>query len=258
MSGSWLDPTALRTLAALMESLAVKFPPDAAAMESMGFERPERFDSIITVLIRAGADRFGAARVLRELADELGVTAVGSGISFVASGPRPIAGIRETAAVMEMLFTRAERHLLVVGYALHQGERVLRTLAERMDANPGLEVILCLDIARQLGDTSICGDVLARWATRFRRDEWPGRRHPIIYYDPRALLGGGDERASLHAKCVVADRRDAFVTSANLTVAALERNIEFGVLIEQGAYGNLVTAHFDALIRDGHLCRLSL
>ena len=34
----------------------------------------------------------------------------------------------------------------------------------------------------------------------------------------------------LHAKAVVVDDRAAFVTSANLTEAALDRNIEVGVL----------------------------
>ena len=35
----------------------------------------------------------------------------------------------------------------------------------------------------------------------------------------------------LHAKAVVADGESVFVTSANLTDAALDRNIELGILL---------------------------
>ncbi|WP_008294711.1 DISARM system phospholipase D-like protein DrmC [Congregibacter litoralis] len=41
---------------------------------------------------------------------------------------------------------------------------------------------------------------------------------------------------SMHAKCVVADGERAFLTSANLTSAAMDKNIETGVL----AYGGIV------------------
>jgi phosphatidylserine/phosphatidylglycerophosphate/cardiolipin synthase-like enzyme len=39
----------------------------------------------------------------------------------------------------------------------------------------------------------------------------------------------------LHAKAVVADDEDVFVTSANLTQAALDRNIEVGLLVRDRA-----------------------
>ena len=52
-----------------------------------------------------------------------------------------------------------------------------------------------------------------------------------MYYDPRALADNTEEKASLHAKCVIVDRRAALVTSANFTEAAHRKNIETGVLI---------------------------
>jgi phosphatidylserine/phosphatidylglycerophosphate/cardiolipin synthase-like enzyme len=42
----------------------------------------------------------------------------------------------------------------------------------------------------------------------------------------------------MHAKAAVADSSTAFLTSANLTEAALERNMELGVLIH-GVVANL-------------------
>ena len=57
-------------------------------------------------------------------------------------------------------------------------------------------------------------------------------RRPQGIYDPRALDREGPGGV-LHAKAVVADDEAVFVTSANLTEAALDRNIELGVLLSR-------------------------
>ena len=46
----------------------------------------------------------------------------------------------------------------------------------------------------------------------------------------------------MHAKAAVADSRVAFLTSANLTEAALERNMELGVLSVEATYPPRSTA----------------
>ena len=58
----------------------------------------------------------------------------------------------------------------------------------------------------------------------------------------------------LHAKVIVADRRDALVTSANLTHAGLLENLEMGLRIQGVTAGTLVR-HFDLLIEEGILER---
>jgi phosphatidylserine/phosphatidylglycerophosphate/cardiolipin synthase-like enzyme len=75
-----------------------------------------------------------------------------------------------------------------------------------------------------------------RFSQKFRTREWPGSRLPEIYYDPRSLELDAEKRASLHAKCVVIDNKLAFVSSANFTGAAQERNIEIGVLIRSKSF----------------------
>ena len=60
----------------------------------------------------------------------------------------------------------------------------------------------------------------------------------------------------LHAKVIVADRRDALVTSANLTHAGLLENLEMGFRV-QGAMAGAVVRHFDLLIEEGILERRS-
>ena len=52
----------------------------------------------------------------------------------------------------------------------------------------------------------------------------------------------------LHAKAVVADEETVFVTSANFTEAALERNIELGLLVRDRALAASIVGHFRGLI----------
>jgi phosphatidylserine/phosphatidylglycerophosphate/cardiolipin synthase-like enzyme len=57
----------------------------------------------------------------------------------------------------------------------------------------------------------------------------------------------------LHAKCIVVDDRKAFVTSANLTTAAQERNIEAGLLVEDAGLAQSLRMQFETLVGAGIL-----
>jgi len=52
----------------------------------------------------------------------------------------------------------------------------------------------------------------------------------------------------LHAKAVVTDEEAVFVTSANLTEAALDRNFELGLLVRDRSLAASVASHFRTLI----------
>lgn len=52
----------------------------------------------------------------------------------------------------------------------------------------------------------------------------------------------------LHAKAVVTDDQAVFITSANLTEAALDRNTELGVLTRDRAFALTVNGYFRNLI----------
>ena len=55
---------------------------------------------------------------------------------------------------------------------------------------------------------------------------------------------------SLHAKCVVIDAREIFISSANFTEAAQHRNIELGVLVRSAALARQATEFFKAMIHE--------
>lgn len=174
---------------------------------------------------------------------------VDESVELVWTGPEA-AGIanRDTGVVVRELFGEAQFDILVAGFAVYQGKEVFRRLAERMAQVPCLRVRLFLDIRRDRGDRSPASELTQRFLTRFRGHEWPGEKLPELYFDPRSLDDPTEKRSSLHAKCVVIDRRFALVTSANFTEAAHTRNIEVGALVRSAAFAASLADHFDALV----------
>ena len=63
--------------------------------------------------------------------------------------------------------------------------------------------------------------------------------------------------AKMHAKLAVADRSVLFVTSANLTLSGVGKNIEAGLLIRGGVAPARAAEHVDALRASGDLIRLN-
>jgi len=178
-------------------------------------------------------------------------------VELVSTGPEaPGVANRDTRIVVMELFSSAQRSVTVAGYAVYQGRRVFQALAERLDAAPEIRARLFLDVRRNPSDTSKDGDLLARFAHRFKSQEWPGRRFPEVFYDPRALNVDNAKRASLHAKCLVVDGKCAFVSSANFTEAAQVRNLEIGLLVRSESIACRLSNHFDALVEAGLLKRI--
>ena len=176
-------------------------------------------------------------------------------IDLVTSGPEA-RGVtnRDTRVVVRELFANAQFSVLIAGYAVYQGQKVFEALAEQMLNNPNLAVRMFLDIQRGPGDTSAPSALVRRFTNNFRTHQWPhDRPYPQLFYDPRTIELSPQKRASLHAKCVVVDNRSVFVSSANFTEAAQQRNLEVGLLIHSASLAERLTRHFDTLLDEGHL-----
>ncbi|NUQ63144.1 MAG: phospholipase [Pirellulales bacterium] len=178
-------------------------------------------------------------------------------IDLVVSGPEaPGLADRDTSVVVRELFAHAEKSVLVAGYAVYQGQQVFAALADRMQAVPQLSVRMFLDVQRGPGDTSTAAEVVQRFAHRFKSQQWPPDRPlPQVFYDARSLDLSADKRACLHAKCIVVDGESVFVSSANFTEAAQERNIEVGLLVRCRSLAERIAMHFEALLAAGLLVR---
>jgi phosphatidylserine/phosphatidylglycerophosphate/cardiolipin synthase-like enzyme len=167
---------------------------------------------------------------------------------LVWSGPQ-VPGIhaRDTRRVFEELVGSAERSVWASTYAFFDGPRAFQLLAQRMETKADVRVKLLLNIQRKRGDTTAAEYLVRRFADRFWNADWPGVSRPDVYYDPRALDLEGPGGV-LHAKAVVIDDDIAFVTSANLTEAAFDRNIELGLLVRDRGLATCIAVHFQTLI----------
>ena len=186
-------------------------------------------------------------------ADRVNRPAFDDVLELVTTGPE-IEGIanRDTSVVVRDLFANASHTVLLAGYAVYQGHKVFQALADRMLTVPKLQVRLFLDIQRPLGDTSAASEIIRRFATQFRVSQWPPERPlPRAFFDPRSLDSSSQKRACLHAKAVVVDSRSVFISSANFTEAAQQRNVEVGILANSESLAHRLTAFFDKGLSEG-------
>jgi len=75
-----------------------------------------------------------------------------------------------------------------------------------------------------------------------------------VFYDPRGPDKTSGSPACQHAKCILVDGVTAFITSANFTESAHERNIELGVLFRDNPrVARSIRSKFESLIQNGFL-----
>lgn len=247
-----LPPHLRERLACALESGLLPGPPSAASLRSVlgGSDAIEPIAAALQEFGRLSVDGPAAATWLRSLSR---LQAGAPRTDLVWSGPEvPGVHARDTRRVYEELLGSAVRSLWVSTYAYFDGPRVFEVLARRMEETTGLQVTVLLNIQRKRGDTTVTEQLVRRFADRFWSVDWPGATRPRVLYDPRALdleAPGG----VLHAKAVVSDDDTVFVTSANLTEAALGRNIELGLLVRDRALAASIVAHFRGLVDRGLL-----
>lgn len=242
-------------LAKALESGLLAAPYASASMRSVlgAQEWNETIASGLDELARAGISGPAAGAWILAL-DE--ATARAPRPDLVWSGPEvPGLHARDTRRVFEELLGSAERSAWLCTYAFFDGPKAFDVLARRMADRAQLEVRLLLNLQRKRGDTTAADQLVRKFASRFWTVDWPGSSRPAVYYDPRALELDGPGGV-LHAKALVVDEEVVFVTSANLTEAAWDRNIELGLLLRDRALAASISTHFRVLIERGVLLPL--
>ncbi len=228
------------------------FPPFPASMLSAKVPADQilAIGQSLSELTATGLDRKNIAEILEMIiADRRSRPSPEEVIDLVLSGPDSVEiASRDTLVVVDELFSQAAHCVMVVGYAVHQGKTVFKSLANNMKKKPTLGVEMFLDIQRPPGNTQPKRELVASFLDRLRREQWPQSAPlPAVYYFPASLDHSSTTRASLHAKCIIADRKVAWISSANFTAAAHKRNIEAGVLLRTEKIAHRLAAHFDFL-----------
>ena len=145
---------------------------------------------------------------------------------------------RRTEEVLREVIDGAKRRLFLVSYVAYRIDGVLEALEKAVKRGVKVEVLM---------------ESTNEYGGRISMDSIELFRKTL----PKALVYWWNEpEASVHAKCVVADGEVAFVTSANLTEAAMERNMELGVKVEGGDLPKRLHDHLDALVVTGKIERV--
>lgn len=156
-----------------------------------------------------------------------------------ASGLVPI---RHTEQVLTGLIDGAKSRLFLVSFVAYNVTTVIDALAKAIER--GVRVNILLERSEGAG-----GHVSVDSLTLLR-NKLP--KATFLEWD-QTVSGERFLGASVHAKCAVADGRDAFITSANLSTAAMERNMEAGVLLAGGPVPGQLEKHLESLVATKHL-----
>lgn len=225
---------ASHVLTSLRDALAsnrVRAPLSRAELLSTGYG--SNIDALLAAT--SGLPRDAVLAVLNSVLEER-AHRTPPHLDLVWTGPEArIATARDTAVLVAEMFATAQRHVLIAGFSFDHGDRILAPLHASM-RNRNIGVDLFLDFA---GNPNAVPAFVAR--------NWPfGPPFPALHYDPRTAEAGA--RASLHAKCIVADACRTLITSANFTDRGQTRNVELGVVIEDPDFGARVVAQWRALL----------
>ena len=225
----------VRSLASAYRSAGAASPDNAAAVRQA---LPAAHREHVDPLNRAWASSQDIAGPSVALALETALAAKTSAatisVDVVVTGPdSPAAPVRLTSQVVRQLIDSAQQRVTMVSYASYQ----MPTIIAALDAavGRGVRVDLILESPENLDG----GGGAAAYA-KYRVYHWPTDQR-----DP--------PDAKLHAKAVIVDSRDVLLTSANMTNAAYDKNIELGLLCRGGTTARRVQKHFDALIARGVL-----
>jgi cardiolipin synthase len=167
---------------------------------------------------------------------------------LVWTGPvTPIVPVRQTEEVIFDLIQCAESQLTIMSFGIFHVPRLVE----------GLESALAraVDVRIVLGERESQTD----WVVEQQTDQL-GRNiatNATVYRWPadRRLRDTGGKSGLMHVKAIVADSQVAFLTSANLTEAAFELNMELGVLIRGGHLARTIERLVDSLFESGVLRR---
>jgi cardiolipin synthase len=160
---------------------------------------------------------------------------------------------RRTDAVVREIISEAREELLVVGYWLVTSTIQVKELIEllKQKARNGVKIRFVFDPSEKSHGLDNLVALDGMWASG--RPDTPRQ----VFSWSKAMekissRAGVEYDRKLHAKVIVADRHDALVTSANLTLAGLLQNLEMGFRVE-GQMATAVVEHFDLLISEGIL-----
>jgi len=155
---------------------------------------------------------------------------------LVWTGPTtPFVSARRTEQALLQVINAAEHTLFVTSFVAYDVSTIVKALNAASER--GVVISMLLELSQDHGG-SITFDAIGKMKVLVpsaRLYAWREKSDPF-----------SDGR--VHAKVVIADGRICFITSANLTGHAMEKNMEAGVLISGGNIPGLLNDHLQSLV----------
>lgn len=155
---------------------------------------------------------------------------------LVWTGPTtPFVSARRTEQALLQVINAAKTTLFITSFVAYDVSSIVKALNQANDR--GVLISMLLESSQDHGG-SISIDAI-------------GKMRTLV---PSARLYAWQDKADqfadgrVHAKVAVADANTCFITSANLTGFAMEKNMEAGVLISGGSIPRLLNEHLRSLV----------
>lgn len=155
---------------------------------------------------------------------------------LVWTGPTtPFVSARRTEQALLQVINAAEQTLFITSFVAYDVSTIVKALNAASDR--GVVISMLLELSQDHGG-SITFDAIGKMRTLIpasRLYAWRDKADPFT-------------EGRVHAKVAVADAAVCFITSANLTGHAMEKNMEAGVLIMGGHTPKLLNDHLRSLV----------
>ena len=159
-------------------------------------------------------------------------------VEMVWTGPPTgLVPIRHTEQVLLEVIESANKDLFLVSFVAYNVEHIIKAI-QKAEAK-GVQINILLESSKSEGG-KVDIDSIHIFQNRISSAN--------IYQWKSDANEPGTQIGAVHAKCAVADSSIAFITSANLTMAAMEHNMELGVLIRGGDLPKKLQRHLESLV----------
>ena len=160
-------------------------------------------------------------------------------VELVWTGPSTVqVPVRHTEQVLCEVIEAAKRRLFLVSFVAYDVDSIIRALRGAIGRQVQIDVLL--------ESSEKHGGRVTNDSVKAMKSILPSIDVYVWSSDKKSMPG--QLSGAVHAKCAVADGELAFITSANLTTAAMERNMELGVLVKGGELPSQLYLHLEALI----------
>lgn len=154
---------------------------------------------------------------------------------LVWTGPTtPFVSARRTEQVLLQVIGAAQSSLFITSFVAYDVSTIVKAL--NLAIGRGVAICMLLEMSEENGG-SISFDSIGKMKSLI-----PGARF-YVWRDKASQFSDG----RVHAKVAVADGKTCFITSANLTGHAMDKNMELGVLIDGGKIPKQIHEHLDSL-----------